>query len=944
MNPLQQLDACGQSPWVDHLSRAFMADGGLRKLVEQDGVKGLTSNPSIFEKAIAETDEYTDAIANFQAHADHGVKAIYEHLAIADIQAAADALRGVYDRTNRRDGYVSLECSPYLAHDTAGTVAEAMRLWAAVARPNLMVKVPATPEGVVAIRRLVGRGLNVNVTLLFSIDVYEDVVEAYLCGLEQFHDAGGDLSQVGGVASFFVSRIDRAVSARLDALGQRLQTKHLQGVAAIASAKIAYERYGVSFSSPRWRLLATLGARTQRLLWASTSPKDPSFSDTKYADALVGRNTVDTMPIATMDAFRDHGAANSGAILLDAGRARAILAELKLLGVSMPEVTAALLKEGVQGFADAFDKLLGAVARRRLEAREDSSQDIRLGAPELAAASDAEIERWRAGGRIRRLWSGDASLWSGAGEDKWMGWLHIVEQELADTGRLKAFGAQVKSNGFKDVVLLGMGGSSLGAEVLAESFGPQPGWPTLHVLDATDPAQIAALDAAIDVARTLFVVSSKSGSTLEPNIFLRYFMAQVKSALGVEKAGQSFVAITDPGSPLEGVAKGLGFAHIFKGSPSIGGRYSVLSKFGLAPSAAMGVDIQRILESTRSMQRSCGPDVPPAENPGVKLGVAVGVAATRFQRNKITIIAAEGVADLGAWLEQLLAESTGKLGRGLIPLAGEPLGAPATYGADRLFVYFELQGKPDLARRDALAAIERAGHPVVRICLKDFWSLGGEFFRWEIAVAVAGSIIGIDPFNQPDVEASKIGARAMTNSYEKTHTLPMQTPIFCEDGVAIYADSRNAAQLGRHNSLTDYLKSHLGRVNAGGPAGDYVALLAYVERNTANANALDEMRALIRDKTRAATCLGFGPRFQHSTGQAYKGGPNSGVFLQITCDDISDIDVPGHVYSFGVVKAAQAGGDLAVLVARGRRVLRVHFKDLGAGLAELHAALNAALA
>ena len=944
MNPLQQLEACGQSPWVDHLSRAFLVGGGLKKLVENDGVKGLTSNPSILEKAIAETDEYAQAIADFQATADHDVSAIYEHLAIEDIQSAADALRGVYDRTDRRDGYVSLECSPYLAHDTAATVTEALRLWAAVARPNLMVKVPATPEGVVAIRRLVGRGLNVNVTLLFSIDVYEEVVEAYLSGLEQLRDVDGDLSRVGSVASFFVSRIDRAVSARLDALGQKLQTEHLHGVAAIASAQIAYDRYSTVFSSPRWRLLAASGARTQRLLWASTSPKDPAFKDTKYADALVGRDTVDTMPMATLDAFRDHGAATADAIRLDAGNARATLAELTLLGVSMAEVTEQLLKQGVQGFADAFDKLLGAVALRRSEARKDSSQEINLGAPELIAAFDAEAEYWRKGGRIRRLWSGDKTLWSGADEDKWTGWLGNVEHELSDVEALQSFAAEVKSRGFKHVVLLGMGGSSLGPEVLAETFGPQPGWPKFHVLDATDPSQIRSIDAAIDIARTLFIVSSKSGSTLEPNIFMDYFMARVKSALGADKVGSSFVAVTDPGSPLEKAAKRAGFLHIFKGVASIGGRYSVLSKFGLVPSAAVGVDVKRLLESTRAMQRSCGADVLPAQNPGVRLGIALGVAATRFQRDKVTVIAAPEIADLGAWLEQLLAESTGKLGRGLIPLAGEPLGGPETYGADRFFVHLELQGKPDQTQRDAVAAIKRAGHPVVRIDVKDVWSLGGEFFRWEIAVAVAGSILGINPFNQPDVEASKVGARAMTDAYEKTHRLPDEMPIFRANGVALYADPRNATELGRHNSLTGYLRSHFGRVNAGGPAGDYLALLAYVERNVAHTRALTEMRARIRDRTRAATCLGFGPRFQHSTGQAYKGGPNSGVFLQITCDDSRDIDVPGRAYSFGVVKATQASGDLAVLVARGRRALHVHLKDVDAGLAELGVALDEALA
>jgi len=493
------------------------------------------------------------------------------------------------------------------------------------------------------------------------------------------------------------------------------------------------------------------------------------------------------------------------------------------------------------------------------------------------------------------------------------------------------------------VVLLGMGGSSLGPEVLGETFGRQAGWPRFHMLDSTDPAQVKAIERSIDLGKTLFIVSSKSGSTLEPNIFLDYFLDRVGAVKGKDKAGEQFIAVTDPGSPLERRANQLHFACVFHGAPSIGGRYSVLSKFGLVPAAAMGLDVRRLLETTRTMQRSCRADVPPSENPGVKLGVAMGVAATHFKRDKVTIIASPGIADFGAWLEQLLAESTGKQGRGLVPLAGEPLTVPEDYGSDRFFAYLELDGQVDPSQRRAVEALERAGHPVAKISVKDAWHIGQEFFRWEIATAVAGSIIGIDPFNQPDVEASKDKTRALTDAYEKSQRLPEDAPVFRENGVALYADPRNAAELGRHNTLAGYLKSHFGRVQTGANAGDYVALLAYVERNVAHTRALTEMRAHIRDKTRAATCLGFGPRFQHSTGQAYKGGPNSGVFLQVTCDDPADIDVPGHSYSFGIVKAAQASGDLAVLVERDRRALRVHLKHVDAGLEELSHAIAAAL-
>ena len=945
MNKLKQLEACGQSLWLDYLKRSLMEKGELRALIERDGLKGVTSNPSIFEKAIGESDEYAHALKQFQAQADHGIAAIYEHLAIADIRAGADVLRSVYGQTRGRDGYISLECSPYLANDTGATVTEALRLWAAVERPNLMVKVPATAAGIPAIRQLIGRGLNINITLLFSVSVYEQVIEAYICGLEDLARAGGDVSKIGSVASIFVSRIDTAIDRRLDKLGDKRVADRFHGKVAIANAKLAYDRYKAVFSGPRWQLLAAAGAQTQRLLWASTSTKDPAFKDTMYVDALIGRDTVDTIPPATMDAFRDHGTATPDVIEQDVADARAILVELEEQGVSLKELTEELIKDGVQHFADAFDKLFGAIARRRRTLLDGDRVNLAIvpGSPQMKAAFEEEMEVWRKGGRMRRLWAGDKSLWAGTDEDQWVGWLHVVEQELADLDRLHGFAEEVKQRGFTDVVLLGMGGSSLGPEVLGETFGRQSGWPRFHILDSTDPAQIKTIEGAVDLGKTLFIVSSKSGSTLEPNIFMEYFFGLVGAARGKDKAGEHFVAVTDPGSSLERCAKQLRFAHIFHGVPSIGGRYSVLSKFGLVPATAMGLDVKRLLDTAQPMERACGPDVPPAENPGVQLGVAMGVAATRFGRDKVTLIASPGIADLGAWLEQLLAESTGKHGRGLIPLAGEPLTTPERYGSDRFFAYLELDGQGDPSQRQAVAALERAGHPVARINVKDIWHIGQEFFRWEIATAVAGAIIGIDPFNQPDVEASKKKTRALTEEYENSHSLPKETPVFRESGVAVYADPRNAVMLGQHNTLPGYLKSHFGRAHAGVKAGDYVALLAYIQRNEANTQALTAMRTRIRDRTHAATCLGFGPRFQHSTGQAYKGGPNSGVFLQITCDDPADIDVPGHSYSFGVVKAAQARGDLEVLVERGRRALRIHLKDVDAGLAELARAMDAAL-
>src|SRR6185437_13794216 len=603
MNPLKQLAECGQSPWLDYLKRSLIEKGELRMLIERDGLKGVTSNPSIFEQAIGETDEYAEALKQFQAQSNHSISAIYEHLAIADIRAAADVLRPVYEQTHGRDGYISLECSPYLANDTEATVSEAQRLWASVDRSNLMVKVPATPAGIPAIRQLISHGLNINITLLFAVSTYEQVVEAYLAGLEDLSRSGGDLSKIGSVASIFVSRIDVATDKRLETLGDKKLADRLRGKAGIANAKIAYARYKALFSGLRWQHLAEAGAQTQRLLWASTSTKSPAYKDTMYVEALIGRDTVDTIPPATMDAFRDHGAVTPDAIEQDVAGARALLAELEKNGVSLKEVTDELVKDGVQQFADAFDKLFGTIAKRRRTLLEGESAclEIAPGSPEVKTAVDAEMEVWREGGRIRRLWAGDKSLWTGSDEDKWAGWLHIVEQELADLDRLRGFTEQVKEAGFTDVVLLGMGGSSLGPEVLGETFGRQAGWPRFHMLDSTDPTQIKAIERSIDLGKTLFIVSSKSGSTLEPNIFLDYFLDRAGAVKGRNKAGEQFIAVTDSGSPLDRRAIELRFTCVFHGAPSIGGRYSVLSKFGLVPAAAMGLDVRRLLETTRTM-------------------------------------------------------------------------------------------------------------------------------------------------------------------------------------------------------------------------------------------------------------------------------------------------------------------------------------------------------
>ena len=562
----------------------------------------------------------------------------------------------------------------------------------------------------------------------------------------------------------------------------------------------------------------------------------------------------------------------------------------------------------------------------------------------LASAVRATLADWQASGKVGKLWARDPSLWTGADEGDWLGWLGIVEDQLTHAERLTTLGEEVRAAGFRDAVVLGMGGSSLCPEVLALTFGAQPGSPRLRVLDSTDPAQIKTLGGKVDPAATLFIVSSKSGSTLEPNIFKQYFLETVKEAVGANQAGNHFIAVTDPGSKLQKVAEDDGFRHIFHGVPSIGGRYSALSDFGMVPAAVMGIDVALFLERAHQMALACSPRQPAEDNPGVVLGSILGSAAKQG-RDKVTIIASPGVWDLGAWLEQLLAESTGKQGKGLIPVDREPLGSPQTYGDDRLFVYVRLESGPDPSQDRAVDALTAAGHPVVRIPVTDAYDLGGEFFRWEIATAVAGSVIGINPFDQPDVEASKIATRALTDEYEKTGSLPGETPLLDADGLRLFADNENASSLssaaGTDSSLVGYLRAHLNRLGA----GDYLGLLAYVEMNETHEQTLQEIRQAVRDSKHVATCVGFGPRFLHSTGQAYKGGPNSGVFLQVTCDEAADLAVPGQKYTFGVVKAAQARGDFQVLAERNRRALRVHLgADVAAGLSKLQSAIAQAIA
>jgi len=934
MNPLKELGKYGQAPWLDNLGRGLVRSGELAKLVNEEGIKGVTSNPAIFEKSMGHSNEYDDEIRSLLAAGTVEIGAVFNNLAFSDIRGAADVLRTVYDATAKADGFVSMECNPYLANDTEATLTEARHLWQQIDRPNVMIKVPATPAGIPAIRTLLSEGININVTLLFAQEAYRQVAEAYIAGLEGL-PADYDLSTVSSVASFFISRID----AKIDGLlvkqavtatdSEKAKLEGLMGKVAIANAKLAYRDYEAIFSGPRWEKLAKRGARPQRLLWASTGVKSKAYPDTLYVDTLIGDNTVNTMPPATVAAERDHGKPAADTIKADLPGAEKILADLKSVGIDLDAITATLLVEGVDLFAAAADQLYGAIAAK---CDDIGGKKLRL-TTSLGAAKDgveAWVKTWTAKGYIRRLWAKDKTLWTGTDEDKWLGWLDAPTK--ANLAALEAFAASVKAGKWSDVVLLGMGGSSLGAEVLREVL-VKNGTPKFHILDSTDPDEIATLDSKIALATTLFIVASKSGSTLEPSIFKDYYFDRVTSAIGKDKAGSHFVAITDPGSNLEKEATKDGFAAIFAGEKSIGGRYSVLSNFGLVAAAAMGVDLKAFVANALAAEAACGPLSPPATNPGAQLGIALGTLAWKG-RNKLTLFASKGLMSFGAWAEQLIAESTGKLGKGIIPVDGEPAGTAASYGNDRVFVVLRLKGED--AKSALVAELVALGHPVIEIEIDEPAQLARLFYVFEIATAVAGAALAINPFDQPDVEAAKIKARALMDAGGAKDT---DKPVFAGGGVAVYADPENAKALAGATTLEAVLKAHFGRVKA----GDYIALVGFIERNAAHTATFDAMRATLRDATGAAVCLGFGPRFLHSTGQAYKGGPATGVFLQVTARHAKDVTVPGRGYSFGAVIDAQAAGDLGVLVERGRRAVRIHLDDVDQGLATLRQAIAAAV-
>ncbi len=869
---IEELRQAGQSVWLDFIRRGFLRSGGLERYVREGLVSGVTSNPSIFAKAVSGSPDYDDALHEIAQAGKAEPYDAFVQLAVDDIQLAADILRPVYDSTGGADGYVSLEVAPGIEDDTARTVAEATRLYRLVDRPNAMIKVPGTGAGIRALEDLIAAGININVTLLFNVAVYEEVARGYMAGLERRLEQGQLLAGLASVASFFVSRIDTAVETRLPA------DSPLRGAVAVANARVAYGRFREIFSGQRWERLAGAGARVQRPLWASTSTKNKAYSDVLYVEALIAPDTVNTMPETTLAAFADHGRVNPGAVEDGIEAAAETLRGVRSAGIDFEAVTDRLLQEGLASFGADFDNLLHCVSDSLAAVPAGRARhSANLG--ELAPQLEARLQTLEQNDVVGRLWAGDYTLWKpepGQIPDR-LGWLTVVDEMLDQVPLLERFAAEAADDGYDTAVLLGMGGSSLAPEVLQATSGTTAGALRLEVLDTTLPASILALEQRIDPQRTLFIVASKSGTTIEPLSHLAYFFEKIPNS-------RQFIAITDPGTPLADEARARQFRQLFLNRTDIGGRYSALSHFGLVPTALIGADIRGLLNRALEMLHASHACVPVHDNPGAWLGAVLGAAALAG-RDKLTLVLPESIATFGYWVEQLIAESTGKEGTGILPVEGEALGSPDVYGDDRIFVA--------LGDDDAVAPLEAAGHPVVRLPYSEPSQIGGEFFRWEFATAVAGYLLGIDPFDQPNVqEAKEATARILAGGAETP-----ETP-----------------------ALADVLSQIR--------PGDYIAIQAYLPKTQGTEAELQAVRHALRDRFHVATTIGYGPRFLHSTGQYHKGGRNNGIFIQVVGEDSVDVPIPGQHYTFGELSRAQALGDLQSLQAHDRRVTRVALDEL----------------
>lgn len=912
MEKAKKLEKIGQSLWYDNIQRSLLINGDLQKMINLGKIKGVTSNPSIFQKAISNSKDYDNTLKPM-AWAGMDAESIFWRLAIEDIQKAADLFRPIYEQTQKKDGYVSLEVNPLFARDTAATIVEAQKLWDLVNRPNLMIKIPATKEGLPAIRKAISRGINVNVTLIFSIQRYAEVMDAYISGLEDRIAESNDLSSIASVASFFVSRLDTKIDGLLDKLarnGQISEEKRidLAGKAAIANTKLAYRLFEHKFSEKRVSILRAKGAQIQRPLWASTSTKNPEYRDVLYIEELIAPETVNTVPPSTLDAFYDHGNVDL-TIHNNLDGAEKIFNELEALGISLNAVTLQLEEEGVKSFADAFTQLLDAVEQRRVTAVSE------LGS--ITPAVKDQISRLDKAKFVTRLYQKDATLWSKEKVDQVeiyerMNWLTAPWDSQEFSRDLHTLAQECKLLGYNHAVLLGMGGSSLAPEVLSliNGSGRDQTGLTLTILDSTDPEQVSLVEKAAPLENTIFLVASKSGTTAEINAFLAYFWDRAQKRFG-EKAGEHFIAITDPETRLEKLAQSRGFWKIYTADPKVGGRNSALTAFGLVPAALIGMDVDKLLENAVRTAELCLEEKPISSNPGVVLGAILGAAANSG-KDKLTLITDREWIPFGAWLEQLIAESSGKNGKGIVPIADEPLMDAAGYGNDRLFVYIRQSGDQQLF----VDSLRQYGFSVISFNVSETYDLGGQFYLWQVATATACSIIGVNSFDQPDVQDAKTRTVKGLAEYKQNGKFTETNPVAVQKEARIMAGSNIV--IDKDSSIFEVIEMFIEKNQQ---PNDYLAINAFLPRTEANNQVLQELRERILKKFSMATTLGFGPRYLHSTGQLHKGGANNGLFIVITTSKPQDMEIPGEGVTFGTMQRAQALGDLQALEAKARRVL-----------------------
>lgn len=912
MSKLLDLANIGQSIWFDFIKRSLITSGELQNLIDI-GLRGITSNPTIFDQAISKSSDYDLEIEECISK-NLSVEEIYEHLALKDIALAADKMIKVYEQTNGLDGYVSIEVNPKFANNTKRTIEEAKRLFSFLNRKNIMIKIPATAEGIPAVTEAIASGINVNVTLIFSLDNYKQVAEAYIKGLEKLAEKENDLSNVSSVASFFVSRIDTSVDNELD----KIANKSLQGKIAIANAKAATEIFNELFSNQRWKFLLSKGAKVQRLLWASTGTKNQNYSDVLYVEELIGAATVNTIPPATLNSFLKHGKVNS-TLYQNIDETNRQLNELKNLNIDFDKITNKLQIDGVVAFEKSFESLLSSLSEKIKRIKEERD-NFKLFLGQFENEFHKTFELLKTENVVERIWQKDFTVWNNEPTEiiNRLGWLDSPSSSLNSILEINGFADSIKNEGFTTALLLGMGGSSLAPEVFSLSFKEKN--INLFIIDTTDPETVLYFKNYFNPKKTLYIVSTKSGGTVETFSLMKFFYNSVLKELGKETVGKHFVAITDPGSGLETIAKELNFRKIFLNDTNIGGRYSALSLFGLVPAALLGINLSTLLKTANEMSAICLT----SNSSAAKLGCAIGMFSS-FGKDKLTLIISKEISSLGSWIEQLVAESTGKNGKGIVPIDGEDLIDKNFYENDRLFIYIHF--KNDLSAVGKINDLKNSGHPVIEIILEDIYDLGREFFRWEFATAVAGWNLKIHPFDQPNVESAKIIARNMVKEFQQSGKLQELKPSLVSNNFSFFGNYNG-------NSPDELLKNFFNEIfNYNGLHRNYISIQAYLPYNDATTKVLQKFRTKIQMKFNSAVTVGFGPRFLHSTGQLHKGDSGNGLFIQLIAKNKFDANIPetpgddNSFISFGILKQAQALGDRQALIDNGRKVLTIELKS-----------------